>query len=266
MEEHILHDLSMGISLGTPSSSHWDWSHSGDSDNVKTESRVFGDRSNPRGLVMSRLRIITQFVLIALATSFGTAQAALISAQSDFGLDTVTVDTSTGLRWLDVTLSTDYSYDEIQAQLGHGGMFEGFRLASRDEVSTLFSNAGIPLVSGSFVAENYDPVRALMDLVGITGTDGNLGTGIPFDYTVGHMFDPVPPREGWVWVATLSAYDPNQTARASVSSSVPSDNQNDRHGSWLVAVPEPSTVVLILVGLLLLAPRRVRSRALAVVR
>ena len=184
------------------------------------------------------------------------ANAELISIDSTFGYDTITLDTGSDLMWLDVTLSTAYSYNGILPELEVGGVFDGYQMATGDEVMTLFSNAGIPVFGSSFVEENYDPVLALMDYVGITGHYGNLGTGIPFDYTVGHVYSQIPPSVGWVSVFVLSAYEPNQTGRAS-GGTVPNDNNNSNHGTWLISssesVPEPSTLLLLGSSLLILA-------------
>lgn len=206
------------------------------------------------------MKTLSYVFLISIASVLNVANATLISMDSTYGTDTVTLDTETHLTWLDVPLSTAFSYDTIQPELGIGGAFQGYRIASGAEVKTLFTNAGIPVFGNSFVSANYAPILSLMDYVGITGHNGNLGTGIPFDYTVGHIADTAP-QVGWASVMVLSVYDPDNTGRAS-GGTVPSNNENPYHGTWLVrevSVPEPATLTLIGLGLLVLGVVRRKS-------
>ena len=93
-----------------------------------------------------------------------------------------------------------------------------------------------------------------MSYVGVTGNDGNLGTGSPFDYTVGNIDNEgIVNRDGWITLAGIASV-PFQdsiyslTGRASFGT-VPSDNSNNSHGSWLIAkVPEPSIFILMIIG------------------
>lgn len=205
---------------------------------------------------MKRLYGIVAMCLAVMLFQSRDVAASFVSLDSVYGTDTITLDTDSGLRWLDVPLTTAYSYNGILPELTMGGEFYGFRVAYRAEVEELYVHAGIPQIGNTFVADNYVPVKMLMSYVGVTGNNGNLGTGIPFDYTSAHVFDPVLPQVGWIWAATLSVYEPDQTARASVSSTVPADNENPYHGTWLVAVqsvPEPPSHTLLLLGLMLLA-------------
>ena len=56
------------------------------------------------------LTLATLLVGLVLAS---TTYAALLSKDSTFGPNTITRDTDTGLDWLDLTLSTNRSYDDI---------------------------------------------------------------------------------------------------------------------------------------------------------
>jgi hypothetical protein len=198
-----------------------------------------------------RKRAVPTFHALALGTSLAlslfslNAQAALVSEASAFGPDTLTLDTQTGLRWLDVTIATPYSYDQLRAQLGAAGAFAGYRLATPDEVLELWTNAGIDTQAVEFTPGNFQPIMALMDFVGITG----LGTGNRdnvhfFDFTAGHIESGVG-HGNWVSVATVAA-DPYTflDGRPDIGV-VPSDNENEQHGAWLVVSEPPSGLVPI---------------------
>jgi hypothetical protein len=107
----------------------------------------------------------------------GAAEAALVSIDSEFGTDTVTLDTDTGLEWLDWSLTTNRSFDDISSELGAGGEFEGFRYATADEVATLWTNGGIVDITTvppvdfttDFTRANFAPAGQLVTLLGLTG-------------------------------------------------------------------------------------------------
>ena len=193
--------------------------------------------------------------LVAVCVAGEDVRADITSRDSSYGPDTLTLDSDTGLLWLDVTLSTPYSYNEILVELLPGGEFYGFQLASRSEVTIFWEHAGIAL-SDDFVPENYEPIRNLMDYVGITGLGaGNLGGDEHFDFVVGHTaetdicYSSSGPYDA-VYTAGLAAYDPDLTGRASFGF-VPVDNEYPYHGSWLFTpVPVPSATLLCTIGLL----------------
>ena len=208
---------------------------------------------------MAILAIMLATVLI-ISGSVNYARAEMLSKASSFGPDTITYDTKTGLSWLDVTLSTPYSYDEILIELEAGGEFHRYRLATMDEILSFWENAGINVDSGflnSWTTDNFQPIVDLMALVGITGPNaGNLGGGNSFDFTAGHIdrtvVYPGDPRE-WVYVATIGA-DPDPTLTGEPGfGSVPTDNLNLQHGSWLIlksglksGKPLPEVLMLLL--------------------
>jgi hypothetical protein len=66
-------------------------------------------------------------------------QAALI----DEGL--ITVDSSTGLQWLDLTQSNGYSFAQMTGQLAAGGQFAGWRIATAAEVANILTQVGFPV-------------------------------------------------------------------------------------------------------------------------
>lgn len=112
-------------------------------------------------------RWMLKSLIAAVGISGATVgHAALISLNSVYGRDSITLDTDTGLEWIDPWLpiiqgnsgcgygctgaSVLNSYDDIIGMVGEGGYFEGFRYATRSDLETLFySSAG------------FDPVTSL---------------------------------------------------------------------------------------------------------
>lgn len=131
-------------------------------------------------MLFSRFCVVL-FVAAMLAVPVG-AQAALISANSDYGPDTITFDTATGLAWLDVTYAQGRTYNDVSSKTGIGQEFEGFHHATQSELQGLFANAGISNMTGGTSAANFSPATALQALVGMTHSGGltpaNWTTGI----------------------------------------------------------------------------------------
>ena len=207
-------------------------------------------------------------LLLAFSVAIGTtprdACASLISVGTAFGPNTATLDTSTGLSWLDLTLTTGYSYDELLTEAASGGAFAGFGLATQDEVLAFWVHAGIDVESlGLFTPANLQPIMDLMLLVGTTGLNsGNLGNGNSFDFTAGHIESGPAGGGGWVRVMTIAADpDPTRTGRPDVGM-VPSNNTNNERGAWLVGrrAPEPRASIMFSAGLVLLMIVRCRRR------
>ena len=71
------------------------------------------------------------------------AGATLVSVDSSFGNNSLTHDSVSGLEWLDVTITSGSSYDNVAIQFGSGLLYEGFRFATRQEVYNLWDNAGL---------------------------------------------------------------------------------------------------------------------------
>ena len=94
---------------------------------------------------MCRVSLIV-VTLLGTAVSYARdAEASLIS--TDWlapGDGLVTIDTATGLRWLDITVTTSLSYNYVSTQFGTGGQFAGWGYANDAQVSALFSDAGVP--------------------------------------------------------------------------------------------------------------------------
>ncbi|MEM9384284.1 MAG: hypothetical protein AAGA68_04440 [Pseudomonadota bacterium] len=131
----------------------------------------------------------------ALVLAAVTAQADLVSEDSDFGTDTITLDTDTGLRWLDWSVTLGLSFDDVSAQLGPGGTYEGFRFATNAEVEALWQNGGIVDITtegpidfaNDFTPANFTPAQDLIALLGTTGLNGDLSEGLTADASGGEQ-------------------------------------------------------------------------------
>jgi len=77
--------------------------------------------------------------------SFNSSAGVLTVANADWkvaGDNLITQDTTTGLEWLDLTVTAGRSYNDISSKLGAGQEFEGWAYASRVQVSALWNAFG----------------------------------------------------------------------------------------------------------------------------
>jgi hypothetical protein len=222
------------------------------------------------------LRLVPLACLVAGWLVPGTATATLVSEDSSFGTDTITFDTETGLRWLDLTLSNGLSHDEVLQALLPGGQFEGYRLALSAELAQLFLHAGFdldPATLGNFVPQNFDPAVTLGGLVGVLGTNGNCGTGCTFSFAGGFLGDP--PFILNMFAEGNFAFFDNTAGQDPTSPSEPVGRAILEGGSfgtgfsgqaaWLVQVAEPGDLLLFatgVTGLAAMGRRRAGARRL----
>ena len=186
----------------------------------------------------------------------------------------LTVDDVTGLEWLDLTVTSGRSYDDIVGndgtdELGPGGDFEGFRYATDLEVSgwingpqqdSLFSNFG--MTSGFASIGGYDIVRSYLAFLGCEGSCATWG------FVQGVALDDEDPGV-LVWFKAEAG--PSQgfmfgslgVTTSGPLTSLPTNGSSTSHGHFLVrAVPEPGVVPGLAIGILsLLGLRRSGRRA-----
>ena len=191
----------------------------------------------------------------------GSSQVAygglMASSDASFGVGSITVDTDSGLEWLDINLSTGFSYTAILPELS-GGMFDGFRLATDEEVVELWVNAGIPVINNVGSPLNVSPVQALLnDFIGSTSVENGNPQAFGFTADIAN---------GAVSRATLDFFfengNPNYLASADIGTqglgtSFPG------FGAWLVrdraAIPEPGSFYLVMLALGMLGWSQRRS-------
>lgn len=196
-------------------------------------------------------------VLLATQVTLGASPASAVLFAVDrvvAGDGEITRDTDTGLDWLDLTLTTNVSLDDIQADVG-GWISDGWMHATRAEACQLFANAGntsfastcpFQELASAFVSE----AESLVALLGDTGGEG------PFFQ--GYLERPDPTKASTDFGRVGVAKSPGPTVWEVIA--VGSTGADPSTGNFLVrAIPEPSSAALLPAGLALLAARRLRA-------
>lgn len=118
---------------------------------------------------------------IFLSTS---VNAALVSIDSDFGTNTLTHDSVSGLEWLDVTITSGDSYATVADQIGSGLLYDGFRFATRQEVFNLWDNAGLAHYLTGTGSQPNSALNTFTSFLGNTANDaGCLSCVGPIGFT-----------------------------------------------------------------------------------
>jgi hypothetical protein len=124
---------------------------------------------------MKALPRIIPMVFASIWLAGMSAKANLIQATDpSFGANSLTIDTSSGLGWLNLTASAGLSYQQVQADTQPGGIFYGFRFATAQEVLNLYSSAGFS--TGNYPSATQ-PILLFLSMIGATSyQDGNPET------------------------------------------------------------------------------------------
>lgn len=212
------------------------------------------------------MKLRTRLTLVGLALAIigsTTAQAGLIELDLlAAGDGLITLDTDTGLQWLDVTATTGLSVNQVLGGVG-GWTDLGFRYAGSDELEQLFltSVPGSTVSFFSFVENNFAGASLLTNLLGnayglaeFPGSQGFVDPGTSDRFSEGST------HASFYQVRVSDStgrFHPTQ-GRFSL------DYTNATIGSFLVrdvsAVPEPTGMLLLSVGALTLVGCGGRSR------
>jgi hypothetical protein len=184
---------------------------------------------------------------LLLLTAFPAKAILYLAGDPQFGPDSVTVDTSTGLAWLNLNEAAGLSYNQVLAETQAGGRFSAFRFATFQEVLNLYSSAGIPATG--YYPLSATSIQSLFSLIGTTGlingepgVIGLSGTSVgggaycaPAIYAVGNNgVEEYSVTDGGITPGGSSAYG--------ASYSFP------ELSSWLVrSIPEPTDADFLLI-------------------
>jgi len=203
--------------------------------------------------------------ILALSTS---ANAAIISTDwQSLGDNLITQDDVSGLEWLDLTVTTSRSYNDILSQLEVGGEYEGWRYATSTEVGVFFDAFG---GNNAYYNGGSTQNNGLFDLVAPYWGDtycANAGCAVGDGFSNGIIADITANNTQAVAnikdLYTLSYYDTQDYVNTNLNTNTPDDYVNYTYGHALVrdisAVPVPSAVWLFgsgLVGLVGFARRK----------
>lgn len=123
-------------------------------------------------MVKIRRNMFSTVLLLATTGMMMSPHAGAMLVEMDYqhrGDGMITHDSSTGMDWLDLSMTSGMSYNAVQAELGAGGHFSGFRYATHEEVGHLmFNSAGITDVNKGYTPKNANSIAFLQDFIGIT--------------------------------------------------------------------------------------------------
>jgi hypothetical protein len=167
------------------------------------------------------------------------------------GNNYLTRDTDTGLEWLDTDLTLGMTREEVEAQLGVGGSFYGFSLASISQFQTLLDSFGLDTPLTAEPSEiNQQYALSLLQMVDMIGGGQSLFVGDGLLYwgaslADGSVFSAYSERE-------CLAYPPGECLYPLSGQVDVSSNLGNFLGSYLVrsVVPEPGTFILACIGII----------------
>jgi len=160
------------------------------------------------------------------------------------------IDTGTGMRWLDLSVTANQSYNNVAANLGQGGIYEGFRFATQSEVIDLWAHAGITNTERVWVQNGE--FQAVKDLVNRLGPTVMIEPGLftVATHTIGMVEGGPPLSANQRWAMELT-YAPDGASIRTSANYYTWDITfaDDHYSSYLVQpVPLPASIWLLLSG------------------
>lgn len=175
------------------------------------------------------------FVLLWVHPAFAVLKEVDLATPGD-GL--VTRDTDTGLDWLDLTQTTNLSYDDVVGGAG-GWVADGWGYAGTAQVCDLFSKLGsVPSPCPGMLTATGNTISMHTNLLGVTASDAN-------NVGLGGLYDDGTPGDGVIGTAIANFEIPaNQTEIFVADDAIPTNLPSANAGSFLVRPAPPPPPML----------------------
>ena len=209
----------------------------------------------------------TALSITLLALSAPSVASLGVGSDPNWGVGSLTEDTSTGLAWLTPITTSGLAFSKVRDLLNTDARYAGFRVARTAELVTLFTSAGIPEINtpgyGALygTTSNVAGVGLLQSMIGITYQYQYSGFGFLYE-TSGYVDDEFrSPINGLPSVnignvvlrtAVITGAGTYDFASAySTWGSVPIGSALVGVGTWLVKqqVPEPQSIFIVSLAL-----------------
>jgi hypothetical protein len=163
-----------------------------------------------------------------------------------------TFDTHTGLQWLDVSVTNGRAYTDVVANLNNpSDVVYGYRVATLDEVTQLFLNAGL---TDCNPCTDLPSTSKISNLIALLGPTFSSGVGQPNLQYV-RAFDSQTFESNYQYLSYLAFYDSSFAYAIVTGGTIQPGFSYPDVGTFLVettplaaAVPEPSTWATMLLG------------------
>jgi len=143
---------------------------------------------------------------ITLTVSMGISSVSYASPVDFTDNVSYTTDTLSGLDWLDVTLTANLSFDYVNAQLGAGGLYAGWRYATGSQFNAMVTNYvnAVPAITTTGTVYHAEGlIDTLITLLGDTYSHAIGFPSIRYSETIGFLADTYAPAPSRHWVALM---------------------------------------------------------------
>jgi len=188
-----------------------------------------------------------------------------------------TYDPSTHLDWLDVTATTNLSYDDVIHNTGTSFVAEGWRYATAGALLKFYTDAGLPMAGPRDMyrtaqdADFRDVANAMLNLYDLVGIIDSGVTSVDHWYQTLGFYGPLgndgkPGQAGLALDLHTDEIDSGLSAIIDAGI-LDADTRSTGFGSWLIrldptisAVPVPGALILFASGLMLMTLMMRRNR------